>query len=70
MARPNTVEAQLSVHPSLNITAKALKEKRIDEPFPPNLSLALQLCLDILLKHSEADRNRSGVIPYAKVRYR
>ena len=35
MAQSTTVEAQLSVHRSLKDTAKALKETRIDRPFPP-----------------------------------
>ncbi len=58
MAQSNTVEAQLSVHHSLRNTAKALKETRIDGPFPPEILLRLQKSFDFVFKHCEAHRNR------------
>ena len=54
----NTVEAQLSVHRFLSVTAKALKETRIDGPFPTKISLRLQKSLDFVFKRCEAHRNR------------
>ena len=57
MAQSTTVEAQLSVHRSLKDTAKALKETRIDRPFPPKKLLRLQRSLGFVFKCCEAHRN-------------
>ena len=57
MAQSTTVEAQLSVHRSLKDTAKALKETRIDRPFPPKKLLRLQRSLGFVFKCCEAHHN-------------
>lgn len=58
ITQSNTVEAQLRVHRSLSETAKALKETRIDGPFPTSILLRLQRSLHFLFKRCEAHRNR------------
>ena len=54
----STFEAQLSVCRSLSGTAKALKETRIDAPFPPRILLQLQKSFDFVFRRCEAHRNR------------
>ena len=58
MAQSNTVEAQLTVHRALKNTANALKETRMDEPFPAGILSRLQRSLDFVFKHREAHRHR------------
>ena len=54
----STFQAELSVCRSLSDTAKALKETRIDAPFPPRILLQLQKSLDFVFRRCEAHRNR------------
>ena len=57
MAQSNTVEAQLRVHRSLSDTAKALKETRIDGPFPPKILLRLRNSLGFVFRRCEVHHN-------------
>ncbi len=57
IAQSNTVQVQLSVHRSLSDTAKALKETRIDGPFPPKILLRLQKSLGFVFKRCEGHQS-------------
>ena len=54
----STIQAHISICRSLSDTAKALKETRMDGPFPPNILLQLQKSLDFVFRRCEAHRNR------------
>ena len=56
--RSSTLRAELSVCRSLSDTASALKETRMDGPFPPSLLSRLKKSLDFCFRRCEAHRNR------------